>query len=312
LPFRSIRHCCGSCKIEVSAGEEGEDDNPPRRSPGGSPHGGGTVTARPPRLHSASLSSRGAPCTFLFAPPRTGGVPPGYRALTLRPSLRHLRPGKFPPATGRSRSPLLPRGTLLFAPPRTVHVSPFSAGPALPAGSSVIFTPLRFGSPAAPVLSARRRGAAMTRRTARLAAPAPDLQSPSTATKAWSALHSEPGLYQIQLAVKYRPFLCFALALCSFCFMFSRNLLFSSSIPGPLDSSYHPLQPPRTSAPDFYLWKFFVFVLVIKPPRLVLNPFLMRPPLLCAWVNPNRPLTPLAHQFVDGTLVRIDVILNNW
>jgi len=87
-----------------------------------------------------------------------------------------------------------------FGSPRLpgVHGSPFSAGPALPAGSPV--SPDLADSDPTPPLSCLR-GAAMTRQTSRLAAPAPDRQSTSAPTKAWSALHSEPGLYHRQLAV---------------------------------------------------------------------------------------------------------------
>jgi len=88
----------------------------------------------------------GAHVTLLSAPPRTGGVPPGYRALAFPP----------PPPALSSRQ----------APP-SFHTSPIR----IPSSS--------------------------------ITAPVPRLQSPSTPTKTWPALHSGPGLYQIQLAVKY-------------------------------------------------------------------------------------------------------------
>jgi len=131
-----------------------------------------------------------------LAPPS----PPLHLSLLPRDTPQHhLGPGKFSLATGRScYAPLgatSDRGSSLRLP--GTHVSPFSTGPALPAGSPVS-SHLSDSDPTPPLSC--RRGAAMTRHTSRLAALAPDLQSPSASTKAWSALQSEQGLYQRQLA----------------------------------------------------------------------------------------------------------------
>jgi len=156
---------------------------PQQEVQGGRPGRPGTsstfgVTAGPPRRHAASLSRRSRqslPCPEFpdcFSPASSrrlrrspGGSPQGWGPVMAHPPLastplslllrdtqqRHLGPGRFAPATGRSRLPLLRRSC---PPGRLPH----------------------HRSDPTPPLSCLR-GAAMTRQTTRLAAPAPDRQS---------------------------------------------------------------------------------------------------------------------------------------
>jgi len=95
-------------------------------------------------------------------PPTVGG---GGGPVTARPPSPPLR---SPSSRGTPRSATSDRGGSRWR-SRGAHGSPFSTGPVLPAGSPVA------DSDPAPPLSCLR-GAAMTRRTTRFAAPAPDRQ----------------------------------------------------------------------------------------------------------------------------------------